>query len=548
MTLQHIMFPRVPYTVGQMIVNVPKMQKNWLKPNVFIQQLKLERLSVYVIESNAFNSKQFCHLKVLKLVHLQIRILWSEIFAGLDELVELYLESLQIQVFQPYLLAPLKKLEFLYMNGCIQKETSLYNLFGTTDIMKLVKVDILGCNLKKSINHTTFSGLKGVVKLGLSTNKIQGIGEHAFNVVFGTLKHLDLSSNHLTSLPGKLFQCPVPHAHNIFINLYENPWHCDYKLDSLVKFIKQTARLSFSIVICKTPAKFAGNSWILSLREKEINKFAPSLKPAEGVEESHENGRIDEVDEGFEDIQLEHSKVHIKMECKISNPVPSKGDKISNPVRSRGNITLTKPSKNMTNFIQMCNGELFINAQDLTNELQLIGFEYKLTNTNDSLKSKTNDILKCTNIRGSAAHKYGIGTKLQQNRLYRFCIMKLSSATVTPLNCELFWLHQEEIKSDESEKNKSKMLEKFKESNESRHSTESDDPGENKTGENESEENKQKQTETEESEWDAWILEKDRITMMIAFVLSGLYGFFVGLFISVGLVKVFPTLIPTDSK
>lgn len=543
MTLQNIVFPISSHIVTGMRIKIKKMERNWLTANVFVRQLKLERIKVHVIANNAFNAKQFRHLKVLQLVRVPIRILWSEIFAGLDALVELHLDSLQIHSFQPHLLAPLKKLDIFHMNGCIQKETSLYNIFGTNDNMNVSEVDISGCNLKKSINHTTFSGLKSVVKLRLPSNKIQAIGEDAFNVVFGTLKYLDLSLNHLTSLSGKLFQCP--HPHDIMINLNDNPWHCDRRLESLTKLMTYTTRLQFSYVVCKTPPKYAGSKleYSSSFCDEEINNVEHStqvtvLKLWESVKEFHENGKIDEIDERFEETQLEHSNVDIKMECEISNSSLPNVD-----------IILTKPSKKITNIIQMCDGEFFINAQDLTNELKLIGLEYRLTNTNDSLKSNTNDILKCTNIRGDATNKYEIETKLQPNRLYRFCIMKLTTLTVNPLNCESFWLYQEEIQSNELEENKSGHEPgEFGKSGrliESRNSAESEDePGGNKPEDNE----RKEQTEQEENSLDAWILKKDRITLIIAFALSGLYGFVVGLFISVGVVKMFPTLIRADLK
>lgn len=408
------------------------------------------------------------------------------------------------------------------MRNCTKTQLSLHSLFETKDL-NLSQVLITGCNLTSSIKRFTFSGLKKIKELKLAANQIARIEHRSFDIVMGTLTNLDLRRNRLITLSGDLFQRSV--SQTISIKLDENPWHCDNRLNRLMELVKQSKNLQFNSIKCETPKEFAGKNlkYLPSLNAGDqgilsfVEPVSP-IKPAspfiydefspndlwntdENPWETESSSSIDEWN-----FDEEHGRNDdIKLKCQRFDQI----------------IALTKPSRQIKNLLEMHDGGIFFNVDSFTHDLKLIEMIHH--------RLKSNEIVKCINIKiNNAIRNYRIETKLQPNQLYQFCIMKKFQLTITPLNCRSFLLIQAG--------NEPKKPGIFADTDELQKIEQT-----TKSGETAGNGSKKHERGVNDSESGAWIWKKDQTTLTIAFVLSGIYAFVIGLFISVGLVKLFPT-------
>lgn len=154
------------------------------------------------------------------------------------------------------------------------------------------------------------------------------------------------------------------------------------------------------------------------------------------------------------------------------------------------NVTLTKPTTERNMII--VNGTLYINEK-ITDNFMLIALEQ----TNES--NDKNDVPQCKIFTKNGVNRSIL--KLHFARIYRVCLMEEKS-TITPFNCFTVI----------------------------------------------SRESKDMDTEVLQIGEDTWILMKDKKTLIVTFCLSILFGFIIGMYISVGLVKLCPKLIQDKPK
>ena len=155
------------------------------------------------------------------------------------------------------------------------------------------------------------------------------------------------------------------------------------------------------------------------------------------------------------------------------------------------NVILTKPTVERIMIIRIVNGTLYINKK-ITDNFMLIAFE----------QSQSNDKSEVTQCK--IWTKKGVNRsilKLESARIYRICLMEKKS-TITPFDCFTV------ISRDSNEV----------------------------------------ETKVQPIGEDTWISMKDKTTLIVAFCLSILFAFIIGMYISVGLVKLCPKLIQDKLK
>lgn len=228
--------------------------KLWF-PTVTVRLLYLIDLSTNEIENGAFNVLPFASLEILVIRGCKIPNLNSGAFLGLLNLKYLNLERNNLQSIESSVLAPVRNLARFDLRSCGPHLLSLNNLFDTK-MIHLKYVIVSGCLLTNTINERTFSGLVNVEILSLTNNGIEEIAEGAFDIVFKTLKHLNLIDNRLKSISPDLFII----ARDGFVDVLfdNNPWYCDYRLEELRKFMDETNTYRLNGIVCDKPDMFKG--------------------------------------------------------------------------------------------------------------------------------------------------------------------------------------------------------------------------------------------------------------------------------------------------
>lgn len=485
----------------------PILQRGWLVPDTPLHFLQLKSINVLRIREHAFSGKQFQNLRQLKIEDASIRCLYPGAFNGLLSLTSLSLISLQIISIKPNALRFLPNLHFFKMKNCFSKQLNLDGLFGalapTSQLDNIIEIEIERCNLGDTITASTFNKIKNVKILRLSSNQIQSIGERSFDNTFQSLQRLILDSNKLTWLPANLF--PVQTDRQIHINLNDNPWHCDTKMEGLRQLVRRKdTKLKFTQFACRTPSQYADKalSSLLQLKRRittslPVEKpnlllkpphtaiapspfsapaemkdyFAPKPKPIE-VEDTKISLDVPSIDEIIQQESIEDQEEitwepetdkMVDIQCKVS-------------IVSELSVTLTQP---LFQQFRVEHKNRFINTKTFLNHPLMLHFEQ--FRTGDS-----KNILKCKNIIKNVQNTI-FDLILKPNRMQRVCIMDKSLKTITPLNCLQFFLFNEES--------------------------------------------------------DLWLLVENRSMMIVTFILFGISGLVLGILIPLGLATFFPIAI-----
>lgn len=248
--MNEIVFP--PNNGGKL----PGLSKNWLTVKLTLYALSLNKANVVKVYENAFDTPQFVSMRMLMVSNTPISELCTGAFNGLNNLQKITFSNVKLYQFEAKILAPTPNLMSFFMKNCGKKQLNVDNLFGSVPMHRLEEITIQNCNLNDSITEKTFSNLYKIDRLKLGSNKITTIAPNAFDVPLQSLRTLNLKNNQLKSLPMHLFAKNV--MSKIVINLNENPWHCDCKLDDLRQFLQLKNDLKFGKIICQSPSEFAG--------------------------------------------------------------------------------------------------------------------------------------------------------------------------------------------------------------------------------------------------------------------------------------------------
>lgn len=409
----------------------PRLSQGWfdIEKVITVHALRLHRLNIDGISADAFNCPELSQVQMLELKGLQINILKEGVFNGLHKLRFLTLSQMIIDRIEPRVLAPVPNLQTLTLICASQASLSLDNLFGTINMFYLGSVTVEHCNLKRSINSATFSGLRNITELRLTSNQIEEIEPKSFDVVLNTLKFLNLRTNALRTVPKNLFKDNTIRA-TVYIN--DNPWHCSCKLEHLRLFIESKKNMMFDTVVCSTPRRHSRFS---------LTSISTLCSKSEGKQ---------------------HNTFLVK--CEPTNFV---------------NVTLTK-SREPNRAIYSKNGQLFV-VNDNPKHFQLIRFKQNGNSGGD---------IKCMTHLKNKKSKWTMSSAIKSNLLageiYRFCSMQKNARTVTPLECKtLYWS--------------------------------------NVTGHD-----------------NAWIMQKNKASLLIGFFFAIAHAFLVGLVVTIASVKLLP--------
>jgi len=127
-----------------------------------------------------------------------------------------------------------------------------------------------------------FQGLSKLYTLDLSGNQLSQVDDRAWSNL-PALRHLDISSNNLQTLPTNTFlNTFLPTADTRVLYLCDNPWVCDDRLEWLRRWLRQNAdividKLPGCLGVCKAPA-FLDN-WPLRQENPPFTSTALPIGP-----------------------------------------------------------------------------------------------------------------------------------------------------------------------------------------------------------------------------------------------------------------------------
>lgn len=289
----------------------PSFTKNWYTvKQTEVQELEFDHVKLHFIKTDAFNAIQFQNMIVLT-IRSAISYLFDGAFNGLSNLKQLVLIKTYIKNFLPNILVPLQSLE-LFIMECINDDENLSsmfidNLFGSADMSKINHISIFNCNLNRTITQSTFKALINITDLTLESNQIRQIGQRSFDTIFPILKHLSLAMNELKTLPEGIFNMANTATG---IELAQNPWHCDCKLDHLRTFLRFSQDASSESIFCSTPNEYTGLKLIdlqsLCVDNNHSVKFQTEIESSAENEHSAVTS-TEEKDENLVFAEKEHN-------------------------------------------------------------------------------------------------------------------------------------------------------------------------------------------------------------------------------------------------
>lgn len=402
----------------------------------------------------AFNWTKFSNLEVLYIENTHIEHLYRNSFIGLTNLKELVFKHVDLITVNDYVLTPTPNLEKFTLEHCGEKMTSLM-FFRSVKMFHLKVVDIQFCNLNDTITLMTFYGLCNVTELLLVSNQITNIGPHSFDNVFESVEFIDLSSNNLTSLSPNIFK--HPRNEQIRVDLDENPWHCDCKLESLRQFIKFSKdRVKLSLIKCHSPSKNA-DQFLHDLKPLcDYDYFGDfwttSMTPSAPILSTTKSFHLEQPFSFFSSNQQSQSSALQTLPTSLSNsPAPQTYKEqfsvkcgvqpTSGKLQSQNEVLLTKSNESAFWSVRIENGQLIVDTKFESNDFSFVGFELNgLKNTFfDTNKKHTAFFVKGDLL----ANKTRFGRKLKPNQIYRFCWIQQSFTFILPTNCMTYHMKED---------------------------------------------------------------------------------------------------------
>uniref|UniRef100_A0A5S6QGM8 LRRCT domain-containing protein n=1 Tax=Trichuris muris TaxID=70415 RepID=A0A5S6QGM8_TRIMR len=246
--------------------------------------LALEDLSLAAnqISSVPVHALNFPQLKSISLEVNRISSIEANAFAGIPNLLYLYLSSNRFERLDQSMLRSVRRLKVLAMGnnpighlsvGSFRFVQELVRLEmpnclirsveqGTFQTIPKVQVIVLSRNQLRRITRHMFKELGELYSLDLKGNKAAEIDDRAF-AVLPSLRHLDLSDNLISTLPRNTFDGTFQSGSNRVLYLYENPWNCDPLLDWLRQWLRDNREIIIDApgnppAVCKGPGPLLG--------------------------------------------------------------------------------------------------------------------------------------------------------------------------------------------------------------------------------------------------------------------------------------------------
>ncbi|XP_042876305.1 uncharacterized protein LOC122255971 [Penaeus japonicus] len=193
-----------------------------------IQELNLNTNNIMYLEKDAFKKSGLVNLQKLYLKENNIRTVHKDAFRDLRIMIELDLSANAIDKLHPHTFTGLEKLRVLDLS-----ENALVRLDGVQ-----------------------FPPLPHLRKLDFRNNDLVYIHNYAFSNL-AMLMSLRLSGNSLKLVQPELF---INNTNLVELELHDNPWECDCRLKSLVRWTKKKSLLQ-EHVTCHSPERVSGRRW-----------------------------------------------------------------------------------------------------------------------------------------------------------------------------------------------------------------------------------------------------------------------------------------------
>ncbi|CAO1437522.1 unnamed protein product [Diamesa hyperborea] len=239
------------------------LPNQWLLNNeVTLERLELIQCNIEFIQTGAFDSIIFEDTKELTINQLRIVYLRYDAFAGLNSLQTLNIIKMPFTKSEPKILEPmagtLTKLVLQEIGNDSSSNPFIPNDFtGSTPLSNLKSLTMKYNNIK-SLNFSSFSGVKFLSELNLANSRIEQLNVNTFDFASNTLRTIQLQNNLLKTLPDGIFDNLKLGIEKIKINLKNNLWHCDCDLIYLQNKILEYPAVFQDVATCSSPEEHQG--------------------------------------------------------------------------------------------------------------------------------------------------------------------------------------------------------------------------------------------------------------------------------------------------
>lgn len=372
--------------------------------------LHLNKLKVTYIQKDAFKSMSFKAMIHLLFADMPLESLEDGALNGLVNLQTISFTRVNLKLVAAEIFVSCPKLMKIQMIRAGKKK--LWIDSDGAELPNVQNLELQFGNMNGTILSTTFSAFTSIIHLYLQSNRIEYIGDGAFDSVYPTLLHLDLSLNFLKFLEPKLFRrAPKINGYNLEIRLHGNPWHCDCKLNELRRYVNGMNPEQTKQIQCSTPA-LLHNRPLHSLMNLCLS---PYLLEVIGDNETL-NTVIAPVKPNYDENpdQDNRSMKGFKYLCHLSNV---------------SDVELIKSIRQIR--LETLNGERFLKINEFPSHYVVIAYR----NIESSIEETTSTTMCISNKHSNQTHNLKLKTKLGSGQVYRYCVMCKRAISVSPLNC-----------------------------------------------------------------------------------------------------------------
>ncbi|XP_037811267.1 uncharacterized protein LOC119603334 [Lucilia sericata] len=216
-----------------------RLKASFFQGNYYLKTINITNCNLAVIDNKAFAQESVKNLRNLTLINTSFPTLDMTAFEGLQQLE-------YFQLVNKISWSTFKGDGFLFYFSdtltslVIQQEASKSTVYdplswlqGAT-MERLTSVNLSNNNFQNILHSKTFATLTAVQYLDLSYCSLTFLEAKTFDSILKTLKHLDLSNNHLSSVPGEMLR----HMNGLELNLSFNYWLCTCDNKEMLQIIK----------------------------------------------------------------------------------------------------------------------------------------------------------------------------------------------------------------------------------------------------------------------------------------------------------------------
>lgn len=370
----------------------------------FLHHLRIENGNLGEIKPELFTEELFGQLKTFELINLPIKHLYLNSFSRLELLIIRNLTLTNIQ------LNNMPNLNYFSIFNCSQAILNIANLMKRAEVPKLKILLFNYNNINRTITANTFSGLRNIETLDLRYNRIESFSGNAFINLPSNVKTINLARNRLKFLPEKFFSILDRLKNNEVIHLYKNSFECGCQVENLRFYLSNFPKKFFEHSLTKRVfCKISEQNSITYMDVQHNPIICLELNKHETEEE------VEEITD--DDPPKIMNKITIYCHPR---------DSFIQPI----NLTINKPQHAISIVKHSSESKYCLKVNEYPMGYFIVGFENEF-----SIDEDQNLISTC--ILDSLHMKRKICSKppLRPNHLYRFCVMKKNSATVSPLEC-----------------------------------------------------------------------------------------------------------------